>query len=224
MQKKIKHRLPSTSKQESGKPSELISPLENGSTSLPSSPSIANDYYSILLGDFVRQTCNDSVNPETLEEFLNQVKDKKAAYIQRLVREINIMETNFNLVQLIVKRLSIKLDETAVQNNGLLSREELWKTLTGIIPVRKTDSLQLVVSRSKRILMDLRAKQEELKRIMPIGEGSKIDRKWFSRLIIEVEKFFKIQIDRERKYLCDFVELVIDMKEGYANMKRELKK
>lgn len=187
----------------------------------------ANGYYTILLNDFIRQVCDGTVDPLIYEEFANAIKDKEQAYILRLIKEINMLETNFNMVQLIVKRIAAHdvVDEADIICNGLLTKEDLWKRLGNLLPVRPTDTLATVVTRSKALYMDMQAKKKELDRIMPKSEeGSKMDRKYFSRLITEVEKHFHIQIDREKKYLCDFVELVKDMKEAFDNMRRDLKK
>ena len=191
---------------------------ENGSSStqtlpLPIDSPSKLSYHNILLNDFINQVCDGKVDPEIYEEFATAIRNKEQGYVFRLIKEVNILDTKYKMVQLIIKRLSV------------MHSDEVWEILKQIISVRPADTLQVIITRSGRMLMDIETKKKELEILSPVQkEGGIADRKYFSHMIKEVSKHMKIQIDRFKILLCDFVEMIIDMREYSEHLERELNK
>jgi hypothetical protein len=203
MQLKIKQRLQSIMRLGNGSSSGQISPSRKAYPTLLS-------YHTIPLNVFIDQVEDRTIDKIIYEEFLFAIRDTEQNYYMRLVKEINILEAKYHMVELIVTRLAIK------------ESDEIRKILAQVLPVRATDSLQVIVTRSRRFLQEIEIKKAELERLQPVAEHGQADRKYFTHLIIQVTKHLKVQIDKYKVTAFEFGEMIIDMREHYNQLKKEI--
>jgi hypothetical protein len=166
-----------------------------------------------------------SIDPDIYAEFLFHVRDKEQNHMVRLVKAINLLESKYSMVILIVRFIEIERKvQERVPGFESTDHEQIWKVLSSIIPCKKTDPLQTILTRASRLLNERKNKEAELSEIRNISEGGKADRSYFTRLIASVGSHHKMQINRSTMLLCEFVEYLILMREYQQEMERQLNK
>lgn len=182
-------------------------------------------YYNIILSDFEEQVLNETVDPYIWEEFSDKLKNAEQRYLSKLLREINVMQNNFDLVQLIIQELKIhRRIKTIDPNVPLPNLDEIWKVLMNIIPARKTDTPEIIRARCNKLVEQIRTKQAEVKRIQPIATGGKMERSYFTKMISSVSTYHKMQINKKTMLLCEFVEYILIMREQQQDIEKEIQK
>lgn len=146
----------------------------------------------------------DTFNEHLLiyEEFFNAIKDKQGRYINKLIDDINLLQTKYALAQLAIKYMELTNERDA----------EVMSVLSSYLAIRPTDGLKIILTRSRKLLSDIDLKRKELERISPKADGSKVDRKYFTRLIVQVQKHFKIIIIKKEVTVAEFAEMIIDLR------------
>lgn len=185
--------------------------LESGSVlseSMPSGYHTKWCFHTLPLSVFIDQIENGTVDEDIYNEFFDTIKDKEARYIKKLVESINLLQTKFNLAQ-----VSIKYFEILQLIEGEKPDQDVMKILCSYLAIRPTDGLQIILTRSKRILSDIDLKKTELKKITPPLSGKKADRKYFSHLIIQVTKHLKAPVNKKETTVGEFAEMVIDLRD-----------
>lgn len=184
-------------------------------------------YHSILLGDFIEQVISGTVDQDIYSEFIYAIKDKEQQYADKLMKDINLLESKYNQAMTIVKYFEC-IEKLRTYNSEFVheDEEQVWKLLISLIPVRKGEKLQVIATRCARLLNEIENKKAELNQVNKVSSGStKADRTYFNRMIVTVQVSLKIPtINRKETLLCEFVELYIVMREQQEYLERELNK
>lgn len=141
-------------------------------------------------------------HPLIYEEFFNAIKDKQGRYINKLIDDINLLQTKYALAQLGIKYMELTNERDV----------DIMKVLGNYLAIRSTDGLKIILTRSRKLLSDIDLKRKELERISPKTDGSKVDRKYFTHLIVQVQKHFKIIIIKKEVTVAEFAEMIIDLR------------
>lgn len=193
---------------------------ENGNTAsgnlLTESPTQWS-YHSLLLNDFIDQIESETVNDEHYHKFFDSIKDKQGKYIQKLEKEITLLESKYNIVMLAVTYFS------ALKELG--SKEfdpEVMTVISQHMNIRPTDSIEIILGRAGKFITDLDVKRNELKKMTPT-EGVKVDRSYFTHLIITVAKHMKYFIDKRLVTVPEFAAMINDMQTENEVMEKQAK-
>jgi hypothetical protein len=143
------------------------------------------------------------------DEYLSIIKDKEQSYVMQLTKEVYLLEFKINIINTIVTSLSIRPDV------------EILKELKRWIPVwgefnpgdekKYLEELQLVINQSKRLVIDLQSKTEELNDLIP-KEKTNVTRDYFDKLIWQLSKYAKHQINKYTITVSEFAEGLADMR------------
>jgi hypothetical protein len=155
--------------------------------------------------------CNETIDSDVYAEFSYNLQGE-GNYGENLLRDINLLTYRYESAQLFIRVLQFRDDD------------RVRKFLSQFINIKPGDTLSIILSRSKRLLQEIENKKSEYARIAPVAEGKKPDRKYFNHLIIEVSKYVKFQIDKHKMLLCEFVELINDMREYAEQIEAKIKK
>jgi hypothetical protein len=183
-------------------------------------------YGNIMLHDFIEQVENETIDQSIYDEFIFKIKDKEQTHIAKLLKDINILQTRYNNVMLIVHKLDIerkiKLLNPKIE---IPDSDWVWKILMNMIPCRKGEALNIIIVRSNKLLEEKKVKEMELKQLQPVTDGrQRADKNYFNRIIVAVATYHKIQIIRKTQLLCEFVEMLLMMREQQEHLEQELKK
>lgn len=187
-------------------------------TSQPVSPSL-KWYHSIdemPLPDFEAAVCDNKPfgNWENLyQQYCDRVRDKQQEYVQKLAKEINLLEAQYNLVQLIVKRLETEFSQ---QVFSMLGRIMMVKVSVKTY----TRDLQIIASKSKKLLFNIEKKRKELQDLTPAESGDEpITRKYFTAWIIQLSKHTGVQLNRHTMMTGEFCDYICDLRDAVDNAK-----
>ncbi len=188
--------------------------LSSLSQPLPTDSPSPWSYHTLPLNLFIEQVDNGTVDQSIYEQFLDAIKDKEQSYIQKLIKEINLLDVAYSCAQL------------CIQYYEQINDPEVFNVIVKLVPLaRTTDTLELILTRSKKMLTDLELKKKELDNIMPEGGGSlKPDRKYFSQLTLQLSKHLKFQIDKRNTTVAEFADMIVDLRETAEAMDREMNK
>jgi hypothetical protein len=181
----------------------------NGNTlpvNLQQASHIQQLYHSILLSDFINQVEAGTYNVEVYNRFFEDIRDKQGRYIAKLVKEITILETKYNIIA-----LSVTYFSALKQLGGSELDKDIFAIVSQHINIRPTDSIEVILSRSTKFITDLEIKKQELERIKPT-EGVKVDRSYFTHLVIAVSKHMKCFIDKKQITVAEFAEMINDLR------------
>lgn len=154
-------------------------------------------YLNIPLDVFIKSVCDKSIDPDIKEQFFDSIKDKQYKYIQKLTKEINILEIKYNCIQTSVMYLE--------KNPGDI---EVLAVIKTFILINATDSIGVILSRGKRFLTEADTKREELKRITAGIDGKEPDEKYFNQLTISVGQHMGYHINRKETLANEFADMV----------------
>lgn len=156
---------------------------------------------------------------EIYEQYVIAIKDKEQAYIIRLNKEINALEFDLKLFNLCVRRLEIE------------HSDEVLEALKKVVPVSEKfnpndleqykKDLNLAITRSKRLVIEIENKKGELSKITP-KKGERMSKIEFDKVIIRVSKYMQYKIDKKTTTVSEFVQMVDDMRQE-ADMIEKLK-
>jgi hypothetical protein len=155
------------------------------------------------------------------EQYSDNVQDSEQKYMGRLSREINLLGTKLNLVNLIVERLELDHDPDILA--------ELRRILNApgqFNPENREQykrDIQLTISLSKQLFMRMKEKEAELKRLMPTKQAGKIDRAHFDTLLIQLSKHFKFQINKNQVFVGEFIAMMMDMRNTHDQQLKNAK-
>jgi hypothetical protein len=183
-------------------------------------------YHNILVHDFEEQVLNETIDPLIWEEFADKLKNTEQRYLGKLLREINVLQNNYDLVMLVIQEIKLHRRIKSIRPEvELPNLDEIWKVLMNIIPVRKTDTPEIIGARSKKLMEQINMKRAEIKRIQPIAQGGgKLDRSYFTKMIANVSTYHKMQINKRVMLLSEFVEYILIMREQQQEMEKEIQK
>lgn len=178
--------------------------------------------YTVLILPNATATAQEIVDAwsQIYEQYIDCIQDTEQKHLIKLSREINILTTKLNLINLIIERLNVK------------HSDEILHALRQLINVpgkfdandreQYAKDLKVAISLSKMLYVQLQEKEHELGKIMPTKAG-KIERSHFDALIINVSKYMKFQINRREITVGEFIAMMIDMRNSVNRMQRELK-
>ena len=170
-------------------------------------------YHTLPLNLFIEQVDNGTVDQLIYDEFLHAIKDKEQSYIQRLVKEINILEVKYMAAQV------------AIQYYDKINDPKIFEVIVQmVVSAQKTDTLELIYTRSKKMLTDLDLKKADLEAVLSKNESGKVDRKYFSHLTLHVSKHLGYQVDKRNTTVAEFADMIVDMRETSELMQNEIKK
>ena len=174
---------------------------------------IIYDYHTMPLNIFIERVDNGTIDEGIYNEFLNAIKDKEQSYIQKLIKEINLLEARYVFSQ------------TAIRYYEQINDPEIFSVIIQLVTsAQRTDTLQMIVTRTGKMLTELENKKRELETILPKEAGQKHDRKYFTHLILQASKHLKYQINKKETSVEDFAEIIIDMRATYEALEKEFKK
>lgn len=177
----------------------------------PQESPIAWSFHTLPLSVFFRQIDDGTVDEDIYNEFFDAIKDREGRYIKKLIKEINLLQVKFSLCQagIVYMELTDERDE------------DIMKVLAKYLAIRPVDTLKIILTRSRKLLSDIDFKQKELTRISPKGDGTKVDRKYFSHLIVQVQKHLKITIIKKETVVGEFAEMIIDLRDEIEKQEQQ---
>jgi len=173
----------------------------------PASP-IQWSYHSLPLNLFIDQVEDGTVQPDIYNTFFESIKDKQQKYITKLIQKINLAQSKYDLI-----KTAVTYFQAAKQLGVVEFDAEVLNVLKQHINIRDTDSADTILSRAAKFLTDLELLKHELNKISPPTEdGVKVDRSFFTHLIIAVSKHMKAFIDKRLVSVGEFAEMINDMR------------
>ena len=160
-------------------------------------------------------------------QYLDLMGDRNLLYSARLQYDIAILNYNISRVDGIVKAISAL---SVLRERGL---EFETKEITSSLGVNfldlkideniddvsvVTQKLNMVITRSKRLLVEREMKIKELDALNKRGNDRRSDdelMKSFSKLIVAVSKHMKFHINKNEISTLDFMNMVSDMRDTY---------
>lgn len=191
-------------------------PKRVGNTALDQQPQASPTLLSshnLPLSTFIDQIEDKTVDVDIYNEFFESIKDKQQRYISKLIEKINLAQSKYDLIV-----TATTYFQAALQ----LGRTELDPEVISVIKqhvnVRDTDTIATILSRAQKFLTDLELLRHELNRISPPTEdGVKVDRSFFTHLIIAVVKHMRCGfIDKRLVTVGEFAGMINDMREEQA--------
>lgn len=143
------------------------------------------------------------------DEYVAAVNDKEQQHILRLTKEINCLEFDFKLIGLCVTRLEIEHSDEVL---GILKK--LIPTNLKFNPAdleQYKKDLSLVISKSKRMIIEIENKRGELGKLAP-EKGSRVTRSEFDKVIVRASKFMAYKVDKKTTTVSEFVRIVDEMR------------
>ena len=170
-------------------------------------------YWTLPLNLFIEQIQDGTVDELIYLQFLDGIKDKEQSYIQKLAKEVNGLEVVYSTVQL------------AIRYYEQINDPEVFAVIIHFVPgAQTTDSLEMIGTRSRKMLLDLDLKRKELKEITNTDKRSIPDYAFFTQLTLQVSKHLKFQIDKSKTTVAEFAAMIHDLRQTNDHIERELKK
>lgn len=210
MRKKTKHNTLSTSAPTAG---STASSAQQQAFLTPWS------YHNLPLNKFI-DSIEIGLPDETIyNQFFEAIKDKQQRYISKLIRDINLMQTKHNVVKTAVVyfRIAAKIGMTEFD-------ADIIAILKQHINIRPGDNADIILARAGKFLTDLELKKHELNRLSPPAgdEGAKVDRSFFTHLLIQVGKHMKYYIDKASVTVAEFADMINDMREEQEQLRSQI--
>ncbi len=146
---------------------------------------------------------------EIYDQYVIAVNDKEQQYILRLTKEINCLEFDYKLIGLCVTRLEIEHSDEVL---GILKKlvPSNIKFNPADIEQYKKD-LSLIISKSKRMIVEIENKRGELGRLAP-EKGERITRSEFDKMVVRASKYMQNRIDKKLTTVSEFVQIIDEMR------------
>ena len=204
------------------------------------SPNVYESIYVLTLDKFIDCLCDAKLkvlelpgkkaSPQELstawqkiyEQYAECVQDSEQKYMTRLTKEINLLGTKLNLVNLILDRLSTKHSpEVLSELKKILNVPGKFDPNDG---AQYKKDLGLAVSLSKQLFVKMKEKEAELQRLMPTAqEAGRINRSHFDSLLIQLSKHLKFQVNRRQVFVSEFIAMMADMRAAYDQFLKDQK-
>lgn len=190
---------------------------------------------NLPLDKFITCLCDDDLSPliidghpseEALqeaweaihEEYLEKMQDDEYSDIAELTKEINLLETKFNLIQTIVKLLEFMPFPFVINNIG----PELDKTLGFPVPLDPEDevsyahTLEGALGHGKRYWSEAQSLRMQLP---PADDAApkKVTREHFDQVIVSLSRFNKYKIVKHETTVSEYAAMVQDMRRAVAS-------
>lgn len=192
-----------------------------GDTALDQKPAaslIPRSSHNLPLNDFIDQIEAGTVDQDIYNEFFESIKDKQQKYISKLIQKINLAQSKYDLIMTatVYFKVAIQLGVTNLD-------KDVIAVLKQHINVRDNDSVDVILSRAQKFLTDLELLKHELNKISPpTEEGAKVDRSFFTHLIIAVVKHMKCGfLDKRLVMVAEFSCMINDMREEQAAIRSQ---
>jgi hypothetical protein len=147
------------------------------------------------------------------EQYSDSVQDSDQKYAIKLSRDVNLLATKLNLINVIVERLELQ------HNPEILLELKKLLNLPGKFDPEDTlqyrKDLKMAVSLSKQFFIKLKSKEAELQNLLPVAQIGGVDRAHFDNLIIQLSKYLKFQINRRQMVTSEFVGMITEMRKDF---------
>lgn len=143
------------------------------------------------------------------DQYVIAVNDKEQQYILRLTKEINCLEFDYKLIGLCVTRLEIEHSEEVLGILKKLVPTNLKFNPADIEQYKK--DLSLIISKSKRMIVEIENKRGELGRLAP-EKGERVNRSEFDKMIVRASKYMQYKIDKKATTVSEFVQIIDEMR------------
>lgn len=143
------------------------------------------------------------------DQYVIAVNDKEQQYILRLTKEINCLEFDHKLIGLCVTRLEIEHSDDVLQILKKLVPTNLKFNPADIEQYKK--DLSLIISKSKRMIIEIENKRGELGRLAP-EKGQGVNRSEFDKMIVRASKYMQYKIDKKVTTVSEFVQIIDEMR------------
>ena len=187
--------------------------MDNNTDTLPSTHQMLSDFqlqqqfHNTALNDFINSVCDNTVHPQLWLLFCDKIKDKQAAYLQKLIHKINILSARYELSKAAVKYFEV-LDEIA----GMEPDEEVMTVLKSFLAITPTDNLQKILDRAAGLLMQLDILKKEYDTLKPVDDGEQPGYEFFTQIIVSVQKHIKFQINKKETTVAEFAQMIVDLR------------
>jgi hypothetical protein len=172
-------------------------------------------FHNLPLSLFIDQIEYNTVDADIYAQFFDAIKDKEQAYLMKLIKEINLLESKFNLVY-----LSVEYFKTMKLIAGMEPEQEVMDLLSQHITIRSTDTIDMILSRAKRFITDLGIKRQELDKIMPKNTGQAPDRNYFNHWLNTISKYYQCYVDEKIITVGRFAGMIVNFLNEMENIKR----
>lgn len=178
---------------------------------------------------FIDNICGDEIYLENwkqiYEEYIFEVKDKDYAYYLKLEREVDNLTFKLNKIQLCVTTLEkylnlyllrgVDFKQEAQEVAEVLRKEVSFNAKFNLDdPKSYIKNLEMAVNRSKQFAIRLKDKKDEKDNLLPKGDGKKIEKSQFDRIIMSLSVFAKFYIDKNVVTVSEFVSIYLSMRES----------
>lgn len=172
-------------------------------------------YHNFPLNLFIDQVCDGNIDKDIFRQFIDETKSSEQAYIQKLVTDINILDTKFTLMNACVTYLDI------LQNDLSKERDpEVMAVIKLHIAVNDEMPLRIIYAKAKRFLTDIENKKSEFDRVANAKQGIKDWRVYFTHLVVNVQSYVKYQISKKETTVAEFAAMINDMRAYIDNLKK----
>lgn len=178
----------------------------------PQASPLPYTFHSLPLNVFIDQIEAGTVDQSIYDNFFYTIRDKQQNYIDKQIKEINLLEAKYNHIMLGIK---------IMESEGM--DEQILKVIKGHISINMKDSLSIIYAKSKKLIIDADIKKKELERIIPKEKGGKADRDFFDFLIFEVSKYLRFQIDIYKTTVSQFARMINSMREAGEAAQKQIK-
>ena len=195
--------------------------MDNSTDTLPSVHPTLSDFqlqqqfHNTALNDFINAVCDNTVHPQLWLLFCDKIKDKQAAYLQKLIHKINILSARYELAQAAVKYFEV-LEQIA----GMEPDADVIKVLQSFIAISPTDNLQKILDRSAGLLMQLDILKKEYETLKPVDDGEQPGYEFFTQIIVSVQKHVKFQINKKDTTVAEFAQMIVDLRNEIERPKK----
>jgi hypothetical protein len=194
------------------------------------------DCFSLPLANFIECLCDESYTPlivsgdpplDKLQEawlgiyiqFVDLTADIDSQYIQRLDRDIKVLQLRLTRIDFCIRYLSLQYDEELVQ---VLRKMNFRFKFNPDNRVQYTKDLQAVIHRTSPLQMQLEMKQAELKAYQDKQKGEKPDRIYFTKILTRLGEFMHFRIDPKVTTVAEFAIMKKDYVTHCENLKNQV--
>lgn len=176
------------------------------------------DCFSLPLANFIECLCDETYTPLIISgdppldkiqevwlsiyiQYIDLTADIDSQYIQRLDRDIKILQLRLVRIDFIVRHLVLQYDEDLVKELRKLNfRFKFNPDTRG----QYLKDLQSVIHRTSPLQIQLEMKQAELKAYQDKQEGDKPDRVYFTKILTRLGEFMHYRIDPKVTSVAEF--------------------